>query len=223
VTLGWAAIPVTLFWITGMTNLYNFMDGIDGIAAGAGTIYATGVAVAAFSFGHSTEGTIAAAVMGSCLGFLWFNFPPARVFMGDVGSLLLGFVFSVLAICLSQTSTRPIPLAFFVIAYSSFIFDATYTLVQRIWRREKLWNAHRGHLYQRLVIAGWSHRRVTLLYVTLSAASLALGLAYLVSSRLLGTTLVGVQLLACAGLVLFVKRIEKLAKRSGSVQGPAQG
>jgi UDP-N-acetylmuramyl pentapeptide phosphotransferase/UDP-N-acetylglucosamine-1-phosphate transferase len=185
------------------------MDGIDGIAAGVGAVYATGIAVAAFGFGHPTEGTIAVATIGACLGFLWFNFPPARVFMGDVGSLLLGFVFSVLAIRLTKSPGKSVPFVFFLILYSSFLFDTAYTLGWRLLRRQKVWQAHRSHLYQRLNQAGWTHLQVMLLYVGLSVVSLGLAFGYLRSGPWVRTAIASLQLLICFGLVVFVKCIEK--------------
>lgn len=207
-SLGWAAVPVTLFWITGMTNIYNFMDGIDGIAAGTGLVYGLGVAWAAFSSAHPVEGGIALVLAAGCLGFLPFNFPRARVFMGDVASLLLGFLFAVLAVRLSEAEVRSVPLFFFLILYSGFLFDTAYTLVWRTLRGDKWWRAHRSHLYQRLVIAGWSHLRVTLLYMALSAVSLALGMLYLRSGWPLRCLWVVIQLSVCFGLVVLVKVIE---------------
>jgi len=212
-SLGWLAVPVTLFWITGMTNLYNFMDGIDGIAGGVGVLYGLGVAWAAFLSGHPAEGAVALAILSGCLGFLWFNFPPAKIFMGDVASLLLGFLFAVLAVRLSEAEVRPVPLFFFLILYSGFLFDTAYTLIWRTLRGDKWWQAHRSHLYQRLVIAGWSHLRVTLLYMALSAVSLALAMLYLGSGWPLRCLWVVIQLSVCFGLVVFVKVTEGRLRR----------
>ena len=211
--LGWLAVPLTLFWITGMTNLYNFMGGIDGIAAGTGLVYGLAVAWAAFSTAHPVEGGIALVLAAGCLGFLPFNFPRVRVFMGDVGSLLLGFLFAVLAVRLSQDPNNPVPFCFFVILYSGFLFDTAYTLIWRTLRGDKWWLAHRSHLYQRLVIAGWSHLRVTLLYMALSAVSLALAMLYLSSGGPLRCLWVVIQLSVCFGLVVLVKVTEARLRR----------
>lgn len=212
-SLGWLAVPVTLFWITGMTNLYNFMDGIDEIAGGVGVLYGLGVCWAAFHTGHPAEGAVALALAAGCLGFLPFNFPPARVFMGDVASLLLGFLFAVLAVRLSEAEVRPVSLFFFLILYSGFLFDTAYTLIWRTLRGDKWWLAHRSHLYQRLVIAGWSHLQVTLLYMTLSAVSLALAMLYLRSGGALRCLWIVIQLFVCLGLVVLVKVIEGRLRR----------
>jgi UDP-N-acetylmuramyl pentapeptide phosphotransferase/UDP-N-acetylglucosamine-1-phosphate transferase len=208
VELWWAAVPLTLLWITAVTNLANFIDGADGLATSLAIVYSSGVAVAAFGAGHPFSGIIALTVVAGCLGFLWFNFPPARLFMGDVGSLTLGFVLAVLAIRLATVGTQQVPLMFFLILYSSFLFDTTYTILWRAIRGEKFWVAHRLHLYERLLSMGWSHLRVTLLYVGLSLISLVLAFGYLRSGPAARSLIVGGQLLICFGQLVFVKVIE---------------
>lgn len=219
VALYWAAIPLTLFWITAVTNLSNFIDGADGLATSLSIVYSSGIAAAAFATGHPYEGIVALVVIAACLGFLWFNFPPARVFMGDVGSLTLGFVFAVLAIRLATLGEHPVPLTFFLILYSSFLFDTTYTILWRVIRGEKFWQAHRTHLYERLLLVGWSHLRVTLFYVGLSLVSLVLAFGYLHAGPVARTLIAGCQLLICTGQLVFVKTVEGskyvLLKRRG--------
>ncbi|MCX6841947.1 MAG: hypothetical protein NTX53_06700, partial [candidate division WOR-3 bacterium] len=209
VALYWAAVPLTLFWITAVTNLSNFIDGADGLATSVSIVYSSGIAAAAFATGHPYEGIVAFVVIAGCLGFLWFNFPPAKLFMGDVGSLTLGFVFAVLAIRLATLGEHPVPLTFFLILYSSFLFDTTYTIVYRATRGEKFWQAHRTHLYERLLLVGWSHLRVTLFYVGLSLVSLVLAFGYLRAGPVARTVIAGCQLLVCIGHVTFVKLLEK--------------
>ena len=208
ITLWWAAIPLTLLWMTGVTNLYNFIDGVDGLATTLAIVYSSGIAAVAVATGHPDEALVALTIAAGCLGFLWFNFPPARVFMGDVGSLTLGFVFSVLAIRLSASSEQPVPLVFFLILYSSFLFDTSYTILRRALRGEKFWLAHRAHLYERLTLVGWRHLHVTLLYVGLSLVSLGLAFGYMRAGPVGRTVIVGCQLLICAGQLVFVKAIE---------------
>lgn len=208
VALWWAAVPLTLLWVTGVTNLYNFIDGVDGLAASVAVVCSSGVAWVSFATVHAFEGTVALAVVAACLGFLCFNFAPARVFMGDVGSLTLGFVLSVLAVRLSASSWQPVPLMFFLILYSSFLFDTTYTVLRRALRGEQFWLAHNAHLYERLTRVGWSHLHVTLLYIGLGLASLGLAFGYLRADAVGRTTVVGCQLLICAGQVVFVKALE---------------
>ena len=208
ITLWWAAAPLTLLWIIGLPNLYNFIDGVDGLAASLAVICSSGVAWVSFATNHTFEGIVALAVVAGCLGFLWFNFPPAKVFMGDVGSLTLGFILSVLTIRLSTLGSQTVPLMFFLILYSSFLFDTSYTILRRAIRGERFWLAHRAHLYERLTLTGWSHLRVTLFYVGLSLASLGLAFGYLRAGPAARTVIVGCQLLMCAGQLVFVKALE---------------
>jgi UDP-GlcNAc:undecaprenyl-phosphate/decaprenyl-phosphate GlcNAc-1-phosphate transferase len=208
VILYWAAAPLTLLWIAGMTNLYNFIDGVDGLASCLAITYSAGIAAASFAVGRPGEAVVALVIIAACLGFLWFNFPPARLFMGDVGSLTLGFVLSVLAIRLSSVGKQQIPLAFFLILFSSFLFDTSYTILRRAIRGERFWLAHRSHLYERLTRIGWSHLRVTLLYVGLSLVSICLAFGYLNSGPAGRTEIAVFQLLVCAGQLVFVKTLE---------------
>jgi len=221
ITLGWAVIPLTLLWITGLTNLFNFIDGADGLANSLAVVYSTGIAVAAFATRHPYEGIVALAIIAACLGFLWYNFPPAQVFMGGVGSLALGFVLSGLAIRVAAPGEQPVPLMFFVILFSSFLFDTTYTLLRRIAKGEKFWLAHRTHLYERLMQCGWSHLRVTLFYLGLSLASLALALFYLVTGPAGRTVAAAIQLLVCLGHLTVVKVEEGRRCLAARTQEPA--
>jgi Fuc2NAc and GlcNAc transferase len=159
---------VLLVWIVGLTNAYNFMDGIDGIAASQGVI--AGVAWAAFGW-HAGEASLAilgTLICGSCLGFLIHNWSPAKIFMGDVGSAFLGFVLAVLPLLAARHDAR-MALAGVLVVWP-FVFDTGFTLCRRLVRREDVFRSHRSHLYQRLVVAGWSHQAVTFLYSALAVA-----------------------------------------------------
>jgi UDP-N-acetylmuramyl pentapeptide phosphotransferase/UDP-N-acetylglucosamine-1-phosphate transferase len=149
--------------VTWMTNLYNFMDGANGLAGG----------MAAIGFGMlglgSGDPVLAFAVVGAALGFLLFNFDPAKVFLGDAGSIPLGFLaggLGLLGVALGRW-----PVWFPVLVFAPFVIDATVTLLRRMVRREAFWKAHRQHYYQRLVRMGWSHRRLALAEYALMAAS----------------------------------------------------
>jgi UDP-N-acetylmuramyl pentapeptide phosphotransferase/UDP-N-acetylglucosamine-1-phosphate transferase len=113
---------------------------------------------------------------GGVLGFLVLNLPPARVFMGDVGSTFLGFTIAAWSIAGTQR-TVPVPLLAWVAVLSPFLFDAATTLARRMWRGERVYQAHRTHMYQRLVARGWTHGRTTALYGLLAAVSSALAIA----------------------------------------------
>ena len=174
--LGLAAWPLTILWIVGLTNAFNFMDGIDGIAGI--TALSAGVALAAVAGlqGATAVAAVAAAFAASSLGFLSCNWQPARIFMGDVGSAFCGFLIAVLPLAVPREQVPAIlPVA--VLAMWPFIFDTAYTILRRLRNRENIFAAHRSHLYQRLTIAGWSHRAVASLYGGLAAMSAAIGIA----------------------------------------------
>lgn len=171
------ALPFAVAWIFAiawMTNLYNFMDGADGLAGGM-TVVGFGAYVVAASQAQLPELALGAAVIVSAAcAFLLFNFPPARVFMGDAGSIPLGFLAGSLGAygAFAGAWSAWFPL----LVFSPFVVDASVTIARRLVRRERIWIAHRSHAYQRLVLAGWTHRRLALaLYgVALAAAASAL-------------------------------------------------
>lgn len=179
-----------------MTNLFNFMDGANGLAGG---MTAIGFSVMGMA---SAEPGLAFALAGAAVGFLLFNFDPAKVFLGDAGSIPLGFLAGGLG--LLGVLEAGCPLWFPLLVFSPFVVDATVTLLRRISRREKFWTAHRDHYYQRLVRMGWSHRRLALSEYGLMAACGISALALLQASpavQAAGVTLWGVIYL---GLMLLI-------------------
>lgn len=151
------ASPLALagtFAMAWMINLYNFMDGANGLAGGMTFI---GFSVLALAADNSA---LACATAGAALGFLFYNFDPARVFLGDAGSIPLGFLAG--ALCFVGVVNGQWPLWFPLLVFAPFVIDATVTLLKRMARREKVWAAHRQHYYQRLIRMGWSHRRLAM-------------------------------------------------------------
>jgi UDP-N-acetylmuramyl pentapeptide phosphotransferase/UDP-N-acetylglucosamine-1-phosphate transferase len=140
------------------TNLYNFMDGANGLAGGMALIGFGSLAAAAWLGGDARLALFCLAVAAAALGFLIFNFDPARIFLGDCGSIPLGFLAGALGLWgwTRDAWNALVPL----LAFLPFLADATLTLARRALRGEKVWHAHREHYYQRLVRMGWSHRRM---------------------------------------------------------------
>ena len=174
--LGPLAVPVTVAWLVGVTNIYNFMDGIDGIAGTQAIVAAGSLAVIAICAGHVALAAALLVLCGGVAGFLPLNVPPARVFMGDVGSTFLGFSMAGWSV-LGTHLAPPVPLVAWVAGLSPFLFDSLATLARRLWRGERIHEAHRTHMYQRLVAGGWSHGRTTLLYGSVAAVSSAFAIA----------------------------------------------
>ena len=173
-SLGWLGGMVALLAIAWSINLYNFMDGMDGLAGTqALVIFATG---GAFLWDATAHGLAIAAwaAAASVAGFLWWNRPPARVFMGDVGSGWLGFLVAAFAV-IGEIQYK-VPVLLWMILYSAFLLDATVTLLRRIFRGEAWYVAHRSHAYQRLHHQGkWSHGAVlrSMLFLDLILAGMA--------------------------------------------------
>lgn len=156
----WVAGVFSLLFIVWMTNLYNFMDGMDGFAGGMAVIGFGVFALLGMLAGNKEFMLLNLAVVAAVSGFLLFNFPPARIFMGDVGSSVLGFLAAAFSLWGAQSEVFPFWAA--VVVFSPFIVDATVTLTRRFLRGEKVWQAHRSHYYQRLVQLGWGHRQTVL-------------------------------------------------------------
>ncbi|HEU4684012.1 MAG TPA: glycosyltransferase family 4 protein [Nitrospira sp.] len=160
VSLGWLGGPASVLFVLWMTNLYNFMDGMDGFAGGMTVLGFAFLAYFAWRAGNGTLFVAAAVISASALGFLVHNFPPARIFMGDVGSVPIGFTAGLMTLLgvREQLFDLWVP----VLIFSPFIIDATVTVLRRAWRAQRIWHAHREHYYQRIVLSGWSHRETVL-------------------------------------------------------------
>lgn len=217
----WLGAVLTVYWIVGLANVYNFMDGIDGIAGGQGLMAGLGWCV----FGYLADAPMTCwaglIIAAACAGFLIHNWSPAKVFMGDVGSVFLGFWFALLPLLAlregamigpSQASfTGCIPFFAGLVVWP-FVGDASFTIVRRIKHRWPLMEAHRTHLYQRFTIAGWNHAPVALLYIAWAVGSVLAGAAYVAGGdpgRVVVILGAGV---TTFGIFKFVKREEIRAK-----------
>jgi UDP-GlcNAc:undecaprenyl-phosphate/decaprenyl-phosphate GlcNAc-1-phosphate transferase len=176
--LGAGAVPITVGWIVFLTNIYNFMDGIDGLAASQAIVCALAMSALALCAERSDLAIALTVLAAGVCGFLALNWPPARIFMGDVGSTFLGFLFAGWAVLTGGEARDPLPFIAWVAVLSPFLFDAAYTLVRRAVRGEPLHQAHRTHLYQQLVRGGWSHARTTCLYAALAISASVLVILY---------------------------------------------
>lgn len=179
VELGRWGLLLAVLWIVGAVNFYNFLDGIDGLAALQGAITGAGIALAAWSPMASAAG---AALAGACLGFLVFNWSPARIFLGDAGSALLGYAFAALPL-MAPAAVRPGAVFFAGLSLWLFLADAAWTIGRRMALGQDVLAAHREHVYQRLVDGGLSHREVALGVGLGSAVLTAMALAAWWSAR----------------------------------------
>jgi Fuc2NAc and GlcNAc transferase len=158
--LGWLGSVIAAIGVVWLINLYNFMDGIDGIAGSEAVFVAGAAGSALFLLGATGLAAVCFFLCAACLGFLLWNWAPAKIFLGDVGSGLLGFIFAVLI--LASANQHAILLFPWLILLAVFIFDATLTLIHRSMRGQQLSAAHREHLYHRLMQFGFSHKKVVI-------------------------------------------------------------
>ncbi len=163
VHFGWFAYPITFFWVLGLTNAVNFMDGLDGLIGGTAAIVSLFFMIITFYQGSTFVYITSYTILAGSIGFLFLNFPPAKIFMGDVGSIFLGFVFAALAIIASlydksHTSFLVMPMLLF-----NVIFDTFFTFIRRCIRHENVLQPHRTHLYQLLQRSGYTHLEVSLI------------------------------------------------------------
>ena len=173
--IGWVGVPLAVVWLVTVTNFYNFMDGIDGLAGGQGFASCAGAIIGIWSAGAVELAVVLAA---ACLGFLLLNSPPARIFLGDSGSYSLGFAIAGLPLLAPQFG-RPMAMFAVAVGLTLFLLDPLETLV-RLWRAgRRIGVAHRAHSYQALAATRDRHRRVALaLVLTGLALSLGGGLSY---------------------------------------------
>lgn len=165
-SFGAAGGILTILWIVGLTNCFNFMDGINGIAGGVAVIAGSAWAVIGAQRGDRVLIHLGILLATTSLGFLLHNWSRGRIFMGDVGSTFLGYSLAVAAL-IGTAGKRDVLIP--VLLVWPFLFDTGLTLLRRLQRRENVLAAHRSHLYQRLVIGGWSHSQTAALYIVLAA------------------------------------------------------
>ena len=211
--MGVFALPVTVIWIVGVTNAVNLIDGLDGLAAGV-TFFAAFTSFVIASLSGSVFVALAmAALMGALVGFLFFNFNPARIFMGDSGSYFLGFVLATTALAgggLQQKASTAVSLLVPILALGVPIFDTLFSMFRRVLERRPIFSADRGHVHHRLLDIGLTHRRAVIFLYGISsllaagAIAVSLGRSWHVGLALLSVSLVFV------GFVRFLGYFEYL-------------
>ena len=208
-----AIAPVTVLLVLWLTNLYNFMDGMDGFAGGMAVIGFGALAALGWGQGDTLFTGASLAVAAAAAGFLRFNLPPARIFMGDSGSTTLGFLVAAFAIWADRRDVAPVWLT--LVIFSPFVVDATVTLLKRAARGEPVWRAHRSHYYQRLVKAGWGHRRTVLAEYVAMLACAAAALAFAGAGWRAQWAMLCILAIAYTGAALAILKLEK--KRDANI------
>ncbi len=173
----WAGVPLTIVWIVAIMNMVNFLDGLDGLAAGVCCIAGATFSVIALSLGKPNPAVLSAVVFGACLGFLRHNFYPARIFMGDSGALLLGYVLAAVSVQGLLKTAATVALFFPLLVLAVPILDTGFVIARRLKYRQPIYAADRQHLHHRFLNIGFSQPRAAVTIWawcgTLAAAALA--------------------------------------------------
>lgn len=207
--LGYFAIPVTLLWIVGVTNAINLIDGLDGLAGGVSAIAAITMGVIGIIKGQPFITLVSFTLVGSLLGFLPYNFHPARTFMGDSGSNFLGFILGCLAIMGTAKSAALISLLLPIIILGIPIFDTFFAIIRRVYNKNPIFLPDRDHLHHRLMALGMSHRRSVLIIYGVSSmfSAVAITLTFINNPK------------ANLGLIILLILVVVGADRIGLVKG----
>jgi UDP-GlcNAc:undecaprenyl-phosphate GlcNAc-1-phosphate transferase len=226
--LGWLAVPFTLFWLLGAINSLNLLDGMDGLLGSIGTIVSLAIAALAAWHGHWAAACVAATLAGGLLGFLRYNFPPASIFLGDAGSMLIGLVLGTLAIQSSLKGPATVALAAPTALLILPIFDTTAAILRRRLTGRSIYSTDRGHLHHCLLRSGLSRPRalaivaalclLTVLGVLGSIASQNEALA-LLSAAAVVAILVLTRLFGHAEMMLVLKSAGALARSLSGTSG----
>ncbi len=203
--MGIFALPVTVLWIVGVVNAVNLIDGLDGLAAGV--VFFAGLTnfIIAWISGNTLVSLLMASTMGAVVGFLFYNFNPARIFMGDSGSYFLGFVLAATSLMGAPKASTAVSLLVPVVALGVPIFDTLFAMVRRFLERRPIFSPDRGHIHHRLLDMGITHRRAVLIIYgvsvvfTLSAIAISLGRSWHVGVALLSASVVLVALVRFVG------------------------
>jgi Fuc2NAc and GlcNAc transferase len=199
----------TFLWIVWLTNAYNFMDGIDGIAGTQAITAGLGCLIIGKIIGAESVGFYGGVIAFAGLGFTLQNWQPAKIFMGDVGSAFLGYTFAVLPLLadrdagVAAENRRLLPLIALSLNWL-FVFDTIYTFLRRVFNKERVWEAHRGHIYQKLVLKGFSHQTVTILYGIISGVTVLVTIGCITNQKFWEPILVFLLAFQAAGLLIFL-------------------
>lgn len=211
VSLGLGGAAITMVWIAGMTNAFNFMDGIDGMAAGQASAAGVGWILLGLFAGDFLVAAIGGLLAATSLGFLMHNWQPACIFMGDVGSTFLGYSFGILPVIAAEYDRR-LALCGVLLVWPT-VFDSAFTTVRRLRTRQSIFIGHREFLFHRLVATGWSHAAAASLYLTLPVLGAVVAFTWEWASRPLHEAIVSLIVLPTTGLWFLVRHEEKRQER----------
>lgn len=172
-------IPVIVLWITWIMNVFNFMDGIDGLVASQTIVNAFVLSIWFFYIGDTSIALVCLILCGATSGFIFYNWAPAKIFLGDSGSLSVGLIFGVLAIY--GVTKHEMPVIGFIVLYGIFLADTGITLLHRMLKGERWWEPHDQHFYQRIVRTGISHSKMSIIFLMANSGLAVLATLQVVS------------------------------------------
>lgn len=167
--IGWLGIPITIVWVVGITNAVNLIDGLDGLACGVCSIAALSLFGVSIISGRYTAAMLSLILSGSCLGFLYYNFNPASIFMGDTGSQFLGFTLAAISLQGAIKSATAVAVAVPILALGLPIYDTLFAMLRRKLNNRPIMEADKGHLHHRLLGLGYSQKQVAIIMYIVSA------------------------------------------------------
>lgn len=188
----WISVPLTIFWVVGFTNMVNLIDGLDGLAAGVASIAAISVSLIAYQMGQWVCAAITVAMAGAAVGFLQHNFNPARIFMGDTGSMFLGYILAAVSVMGVMKTAATVSLIVPVIALGLPIMDTAMAIVRRYIRGVPIFSPDKDHLHHRLLEHGLSQKQVVLMMYAITAFLAILALLVVRLNWMVGSTMVAI-------------------------------
>ena len=209
------AIPVAVFWVVGLTNTVNLIDGLDGLAAGVATIAAITIFLVALEQNILLVAVLTAALAGSAIGFLFYNFNPARIFMGDSGSMFLGFMLAGISIIGAVKSAALVALIVPILALGLPILDTTFAIIRRYRGGVPIFKPDKGHLHHRLLDLGFTQRQAVLLMYIISAL---LGLSAIVLTEVSNVIAVAIVCTVLLAVFLGAKKLGIFRMKTSSPQ-----
>lgn len=202
--LDYVAVPVTVFWLVGLTNTVNLIDGLDGLAAGVSTIAAITILLVAVQNDFALAALFTAALAGAALGFLRYNFNPAKIFMGDTGSMFLGYILAGISVIGAVKSATTIALIIPVLALGVPIMDTSFAIIRRYRGGVPIFKPDKGHLHHRLLDLGYTQRQAVLLMYVISAL---LGLSAVVLNEVSGGVAIAIVVAVLFAVFMGAKKI----------------
>lgn len=218
IMLGSMSKIITVIWIIGLTNAVNLIDGLDGLATGVSSIASLCLMFVSILYKEPMVVLLTATLAGACMGFLPYNFNPAKIFMGDTGSTFLGFTLAVISVKGFIKSYTALTLVIAILVLGLPIFDTSFAILRRLIKRQPVMKADRGHLHHRLVDKGYSTKRAVLTLYGISGGFGIAGILVAMNDTKLAIFIISIMAIVWTGDLLFARRKKKLVDEEEHVK-----